>query len=169
MRKILASTLAAILVLSVLLLGSRPIAASASDQTILAFNTMVGIPQSFTGTQQPIRGINGGGLPWMLRSAEGVLTSTGRLEIQVNGLVLAASANAGKNPIANFRATVSCLTTSGVVDNLSTGLFPASTGSSLSGGGDAHINAMVALPHPCIAPIVFVTSPTGAWFAATGR
>jgi hypothetical protein len=35
--------------------------------------------------------------------------------------------------------------------------------------GDAHIGARVTLPEPCIAPIVFVTSPTNAWFAATGR
>jgi hypothetical protein len=27
---------------------------------------------------------------------------------------------------------------------------------------------VVDLPSPCIAPIVFVTSPNGAWFAATG-
>jgi len=30
-------------------------------------------------------------------------------------------------------------------------------------------DTMVGLPQPCIAPIVFVTSPTGAWFAATGK
>ena len=34
--------------------------------------------------------------------------------------------------------------------------------------GDATIRDSVDLPSPCIAPIVFVTSPTGAWFAATG-
>jgi hypothetical protein len=27
----------------------------------------------------------------------------------------------------------------------------------------------VALPSPCFAPIIFVTSPTSAWFAVTGR
>ena len=30
---------------------------------IIEFDTMVGLPQAFTGTQNPIRGINGGGLP----------------------------------------------------------------------------------------------------------
>jgi hypothetical protein len=34
--------------------------------------------------------------------------------------------------------------------------------------GDATIEATVDLPEPCIAPVVFVTSPTNAWFAATG-
>jgi hypothetical protein len=52
--------------------------------------------------------------------------------------------------------------------NLQTPLFPAST------AGDADIEALLALPHPFYAPIVFVTSlPLGApaaprWFAVTG-
>ena len=33
---------------------------------------------------------------------------------------------------------------------------------------DALIDEVLDLPDPCIAPIVFVTSPTGAWFAVTG-
>ena len=36
-----------------------------------------------------------------------------------------------------------------------------------TGGGNASIEAHANLPHPCIAPIVFVASPGGAWFAAT--
>jgi len=35
--------------------------------------------------------------------------------------------------------------------------------------GDAKIEADIVLPTPCIAPIVFVTSPGGDWFAATGQ
>ena len=35
--------------------------------------------------------------------------------------------------------------------------------------GDAKIDAKVALPSPCFAPIVFVTSGGGSWFAVTGR
>ena len=34
--------------------------------------------------------------------------------------------------------------------------------------GNSDINATVRLPHPCIAPIVFVGSSTFGWFAATG-
>jgi hypothetical protein len=40
--------------------------------------------------------------------------------------------------------------------------FPASS------TGDSKIEATLDLPEPCIAPIVFVTSPGAAWFAATG-
>ena len=48
------------------------------------------------------------------------------------------------------------------VTNVSTRQFPASP------TGNADIRARVKLPEPCIAPIVFVASPGGAWFAATG-
>jgi hypothetical protein len=95
----------------------------------------------------------------------------GRIEVRVRGLVLAAGPSAGTNPIAQFKAIVSCLTpmtdaSSGTLVaatvNRSTNTFPATT------TGDADIEDAVSLPSPCIAPIVFVTSPTGAWFSATG-
>jgi hypothetical protein len=144
--------------------------AIAKEPKILEFDTMVGIPQAFTGTQNPIRSINGGGLPWTLTSARGELTVDGHLEIEVDGLVLAAGPNAGSNPITTFRAIVSCLTSDGGFQNVTTYPFPASTGPASSGGGDSKIEADLTLPHPCIAPIIFVTNPGGtAWFAATGN
>jgi hypothetical protein len=81
---------------------------------------------------------------------------------------MAAGANAGSNPVAEFRAIVSCLAGDGSVQNVMTDPFPATTGPARAGGGNASIRTQVALPQPCIAPIVFVTSPGGAWFAATG-
>ncbi len=169
MRKILGVALAGVLILVAGFLGGRAVPAAANEKTILHFDTLVGLPESFTGTKIPIRGIDGGGLPWKLSSATGTLGAGGRLVLQVHGLVLAAGANEGTNPIPNFRAIVSCITINGGVDNVTTDLFKATTGSALKGGGNAHVVAMLSLPQPCIAPIVFVTSPTGAWFAATGK
>jgi hypothetical protein len=63
-------------------------------------------------------------------------------------------------------AIVSCLSKdaggNAITANVQTGLFPADT------AGNSEIEDTVSLPEPCIAPIVFVTSPGGAWFAATG-
>lgn len=157
-----------ILILIVVLLTGSVSSATAKESKILEFDTMVGIPQAFTGTQNPIRGINGGGLPWTLSSAKGELTVGGHLEIEVQGLVLAAGANAGSNPIASFRAIVSCLKSDASIQNITTDAFPATTGPATLGGGNAKIETNVDLPHPCIAPIIFVTSPGGAWFASTG-
>ena len=169
MRKFFGFTLAVVLILVAVLYAGQASPAAADEQKILSFTTLVGVPSTFTGAQNPIRGINGGGIPWMLSSATGVLSSGGRLVLEVKGLVLAEGASAGTNPVANFKATVSCLTTGGAISNVSTDPFPATTGPASRGGGNAHVVATLSLPEPCIAPIVFVTSPSGAWFAATGR
>jgi hypothetical protein len=169
MKKVLSISLVVVISLIGLAFSGSLTPAQASSPTIYEFNTMVGIPQAFTGTQAPIRGINGGGLPWMLTSAKGELKADGSLELSVTGLVLAAGANAGSNPIANFRVIVSCLQSDATVANVSSGLFPATTGPATSGGGNAKIETTLSLPQPCIAPLVFVTSPGGAWFATTGH
>ncbi len=156
------------LALGVVFAGSPLASARASEPKILEFDTLVGLPAAFTLAQNPIRGINGGGLPWAIGAAHGELKANGELEIEVQGLVLAAGLNTGRNPVANFRAIVSCLRSDGSVENIMTGLFPATTGLAAEGGGNAHIEAALAVPQPCIAPIVFVTSPSGAWFASTG-
>jgi len=151
-----------------LLLATQAVAATATSPKILDFDTMVGLPSSLTGTQAPIRGVNGGGLPWVLTAAKGKLTTSGDLDIKVVGLVLASGANTGSNPIATFRGLVSCLDSTGAIVNVSTDPFPATTGPASTGGGNSKIRASLELPDPCIAPIVFVTSPTGAWFAVSG-
>lgn len=169
MKKFTVFALVILLSLSSLFLGGQYSTATAKEPRILTFETMVGNTPAFTGALNPIRGINGGGLPWALSSAQGFLTTSGHLKIRVRGLVLAAGANAGSNPAANFAAIVSCLKGDGTVENVMTGTFPATTGPASKHGGNAKIDTIVSLPQPCIAPIIFVTSPTGAWFAATGN
>ena len=144
--------------------------ASAGDK-VLEFDTMAGVVRPFTGSTNAIRGVNGGGLPWVIRAGKGEVKAEGRIEVKVRGLVLAddpavPAARRLTNPIPNFRAVVSCLTVDAsggaATVNVTTGDFPATT------TGDAEIEAAVELPSPCYAPVVFVTSPGGAWFAVTG-
>lgn len=174
MRKSTLLLLAGMLVVGALIVdgrGSR--AAGAETAKILDFDTMVGVPRPYTGSVNAIRGVPGGGLPWVVGSANGKLRADGRLEVTVRGLVFdpndpstIAAGVAGRNTVPNFKAIVSCLSTdaAGVPTtvNASTGLFPADA------TGDSTIVDTVSLPEPCIAPIVFVTSPTGSWFASTG-
>ena len=169
MKRLIFNILSAALLLStVFFAGSTP--ATARELKILEFDTMVGVPSGLTGTQSqaPLRGINGGGLPWMIGSASGELTPSGHLEIKVQGLVFAAGPNTGSNTVASFRALVSCVKSDGSFQNILTDPFPATTGPASLGGGNAEIETDVILPQPCIAPIIFVTSPGGSWFAATG-
>jgi hypothetical protein len=137
---------------------------------VVEFDTMAGVVEPFTGSAHPVRGLSGGGLPWELDRARGRLRPDGRLEIRVEGLVLARRAPVpanlqGTNPVAAFRGAVSCLTPAAPDqgETVLTDPVPATP------DGDATIEATVDLPEPCIAPVVFVTSPTNAWFAATGR
>jgi len=147
-------------------------AASADPGTIVRFDAMAPVTGPYVGAANPIRGVPGGGLPWMIGNGRGSLDRDGRLVVRVDDLVLANHAPVppalrGTNPIPQFKAIVSCQTIgadgSATVSNVSTATFPASS------EGDSTIRATVRLPHPCIAPIVFVTSPGGAWFAATGN
>jgi hypothetical protein len=169
MKKLFFVTLSALMVLSTFFAGSVS-TAEAKGPKVLKFNTMIGVPDGLTGTksQVPLRGISGGGIAWMIADASGELRANGHLEISVQGLVLAAGANAGTNPVASFRGLVSCVNADGTFSNIQTDLFPATTGPASSGGGNAEIVADLTLPQPCIAPIIFVTNGGGSWFAATG-
>jgi hypothetical protein len=151
-------------------LAVQSAAADSDSEDVLKFDTMTTVVEPFTGAARPIRGVPGGGLPWQLEQAHGKLRSDGHLNVKVEGLVLAerdpVPANLqGTNPIPQFRAIVSCLTPGSpdTGENVTTDPVPASP------DGDARIDTRVELPDPCIAPIVFVTSPTGAWFATTGQ
>jgi len=169
MKKVFLAMLSVMLFLSTFFGGSVS-TAIAKGPKVLKFNSMVGVPAGLTGTQSqiPLRGINGGGIAWEIGEASGELRANGHLEISVQGLVLAAGANIGRNPSATFRALVSCVASDGTFVNILTDPFPATTGLASEGGGNAEIVADLALPSPCIAPIIFVTSAGGSWFASTG-
>jgi hypothetical protein len=157
---------------AVLLLGGwAPEARSAQgsgDPKVLEFDTMVGVTGPFLGATNPVQGVAGAGAAWTNPEVQGELRADGRLEIDVRGLVLVST---GTNPSPTFRGIVSCRS----IDNSTTpptastvvvvtAAFPATT------TGDSRIEETVALPNPCIAPIVFVGPGAGAvrWFAATG-
>jgi len=169
MKKLFSVSLSAFLIISTFF--ALPVSsAGAKGPKILKFDTMVGIPAGLTGAQSqgPLRGISGGGIPWTVADASGELRANGHVKISVEGLVLAAGDNAGSNPVGIFRGLVSCVNSDGTFTNVLTDPFPATTGAASAGGGNAEIVADVALPQPCIAPIIFVTNDNGAWFSATG-
>jgi hypothetical protein len=158
-------------VLGLLIVVAFATTSSADPGTILRFDTMAPVTGPYVGTANPIRGIPGGGLPWIIFSGRGSLSRDGDLSVRVRGLVFARQAPVppalqGTNPVPQFKAIVSCQAIaangSATVVNVMTQDFPASR------EGDSNIRAKIHLPHPCIAPIIFVTSPTSAWFAATG-
>jgi len=122
---------------------------------ILRFDMMAGVPED----EFAIRGINGGGAPWVVDLARGSLSEDGDLEISVRGLVLLRT---GANPSATFSGVVSCLADGGAIVNVSTAEVPADL------DGNADIKEKLLLPDPCFAPVAFVVGASGNWFAVTG-
>lgn len=167
MRKVMASLIG---VMVLVLASARPAGplvstARADGQTVLEFGTMAPVSGAFVGTSL-IRGVSGGGAPWVISTGQGSLDTDGNLDIEVTGLVLAPSVPApfgGTNPVPSFKGIVSCLNSDGSTANVSTGAFPASL------DGNAEIQAKIGLPSPCFAPIIFVAASFGPWFAVTGR
>ena len=138
---------------------------------VLEARVLGAVTEPYTGAAGTIRGVPGAGLPWIIGDAEADLRSDGRLEINVEGLVLAnrapvPPARQGTNPLPQFKAIVSCQSTvagAPAVVNVSPDIFDAIP------AGDAATDTSIDLPTPCFAPIVFVTTTTGSWLAVTGR
>lgn len=161
----------AAIIVGVVISGTAGISLAGShrSRTVLEADVLVGVSRPYTGAANAIRGVPGGGRPWVIAKGEVELKSNGKVKVEVEGLVIDPNepiAAAGTNPAGPFKALVSCLSTdatgAAVTTNVSSDAFPADL------AGNSEFETSVVLPNPCIAPIVFVTNAGGSWFAATG-
>lgn len=130
---------------------------------------MVGVSPPYTGATNPIRGINGGGAPWVIGDAEFRVRTGGRVDVEFEGLVIGPGGPAaivGTNPALTQKVIVSCLSTDAA--GAPTTVNSSSETFDVTAEGNADVRVHVDLPSPCIAPIIFVTSVGGSWFAASG-
>jgi hypothetical protein len=104
-------------------------------------------------TDPTFHGVAAAGAPWVLKEGSVRIRSDGELELEVEGLVLTATGNAGG--VTTISASLFCGADSNTTAAATTAAVP------LSQAGDAEIEAKVALPATCLAPIVFV-HPNGA-------
>jgi hypothetical protein len=142
----------ALVVLGALALASVSSAAAGGPKLLDA--RLTGIP---TGGLV-LQGVTGGGVPWKIDEGRAKLFADGRLEVEVDGLVIAAT---GVNPIGSGRAIVTC----------NDAVAARSGAVPFSPTGDAEVETVVDLPSPCLAPAVFFAGIFGAndlWFAVTG-
>ncbi|HTD79941.1 MAG TPA: hypothetical protein VK898_20060, partial [Chloroflexota bacterium] len=58
-------------------------ARDSEGRKVLEFETMAPVTGPFVGTANPIRGLGGGGLPWVIASGSGELAANGALEVRV--------------------------------------------------------------------------------------
>jgi hypothetical protein len=172
--------LASTLLVAVLVVPALGAAASDDNNagrgaSVLDFDTMAPVSGPFVGPSHPIRGFGGGGLPWVIGSGRGDLRANGDVDVRARGLVLDPNSSAvpsnlkGVNPLPQFSIWVSCLTN----DQPDTGmpLFAGTFAATSTGNMDG--KGHVTLPRPCVAPIVFVTTPSNLqaqarWLATTG-
>jgi hypothetical protein len=139
---------------------------------LMVFRTMYGVDGPFVGDANPLDGIPGDELPWVVEGrVHGHLDSSGFLFLQIRGLVFKDDPSVppdkrGKNDETEFRAAVSCLSEDGdqvVRRNVVTDGFPADE------EGNSLIVTHVELPNPCVAPAVLVLAGSeDKWFAVTG-
>ena len=150
---------------------------------LFEFERMIGVSGAFLGPAMPLRGVPGGGAPWVIAEGNAELDDDGELKVEVEGLILGPAIGppfAGTNPVPLFFATVSCLdAATGAVVNIDTATVPANN------AGDAEIEETISLPPTCVAPIVLVRGelssipgnpfgnppgpdPSDPWFAVSG-
>jgi len=114
-----------------------------------------------------IGGVASGGAPWFVRQGEASVSSSGRIHVELQGLLLGN----GTNPVAMVGATLVCGGTGGApVPETAAGVTP----SPLSSLGNAEIDQAVTLPAACFGPVVLVrvfnttSTQLGAFIAVTG-
>ena len=109
-------------------------------------------------TDPPLFGVRPGGAPWVISRGEAELDKSGRLEVDVRGLIIPTT---GVNPVPLLAASVAC---NGAIV-ATTATVPFST------AGNAKIRATVTLPARCLAPAVLL-NPNGnvaTYIGVTGR
>ena len=144
---------AALALLAALVVGTGTVAADSGRKVFDAKFVGLAVP----GTV--IAGVTGAGHAWAIESGKAMIFAGNRVKVIAEGLVLTPE---GVNPVANGRVVVSC-NGGGAGNIVQSGLVPLSTPD-----GDAEFDGTLALPSPCNDPVVFFTSPGGAWFAAAG-
>jgi hypothetical protein len=98
------------------------------------------------------------GRPWVIERLTARVRSDGRITVDGRGLVLAGGANIGTGGGQSVRARLYC---GGVP-------FDTATPVPLEVNGDFRIDDhLVALPNPCVTPILLIVNAAGTgWFAA---
>jgi hypothetical protein len=125
---------------------------------------------SVVGTS--VGGVGSGGAPWVVQSGEASISSSGRLRVEVHGLLIAPGGPANlvgtTGPVTMVGATLICGGSGGTAVPETGG---AVSPSPLSAAGNAEIEQAVNVPANCFGPVVLVriftsSAPVGSQLGA---
>ncbi len=94
-----------------------------------------------------IGGIPSGGAAWVVSEGEATLTPSGELELEVKGLLLAATGTTG--PVTQIAASLVCGGSGGMV-------VATTPAVNLSAAGDAELEANLTPPTTCFGTVILV-------------
>lgn len=120
--------------------------ASGGDDGDAAGHHALLLKSSLAGSQvgETVFGVKAGGAPWVLTKGQAKVSSDGRLEVEIEGLIIPTL---GRNPVAMVTVSLLC---NGVIAG-TTAPAPLSMPA-----GNAEIEARVSVPARCLAPVVMV-------------
>jgi hypothetical protein len=170
-RLLIIVTAILILLTAIPVVTSFPSLSSSSDDdnssgTLFNFHMLVGNTPGVT-----VRGVPSAGAPWIVAQTVVQLDGSGRLHVNIKGLLLDLPGNPldrTTGPVTGVQASLTCEGTNVVA---STDVAP------LSSDGNAKINEFITLPQSCVGPIVLIRLGSvtgnpgpllGPWFAVTG-
>jgi hypothetical protein len=138
------------IVLACLLLGgvafaNKPRKHSVGSEALKQSSFRSGVIGSNPGLT--IGGIPSGGAPWVVTEGEATLMPSGELELEVKGLLLAATGTTG--PVTQIAASLVCGGSGGMV-------VATTPAVNLSAEGDAELEANVTPPSTCFGPVILV-------------
>jgi hypothetical protein len=139
-----------------------PLPATAND-TLVRFDGGIGSQPLRAGAAvNAVRGVNPGGVPWVIDRLKADVRTDGRIRVEGRGLLLAGGENPGSAGGQTVLARVFC-----------GGNSADSPAVPLDENGDFRINGMLSavLPAPCGNPVLLIVSVPagggpGSWFAA---
>lgn len=153
------------LVVGVTLAATLPASGTGRD---VFRSDLVGSP----GANRPVRTVNSGGVPWVVAAgSETRLTGDGRLRADIRGLLITGTGGAldgTTGPVTQVVAALTC--TNAASGDAGAPSIVATATAPLSAAGNARIDENVAVPSPCIAPVVLIraNAAAGPWIAASG-
>lgn len=152
---------------NLMILAGLSFAASTAQAQGLLQSTLTPCPAG--GVPTNIGDVNSCGLSWTLTSGRAQLTSDGKIQVKVTGLLVndlsrvdLVGTTAG---VTKVFATLVCGANGNRAAVASTKLF------ALAANGDALIQDKISIPPSCIAPAILVREndfPGKAWLAGTG-